>query len=660
MKHSNDPFWVLKFYSMIHFVIMHFLDKIMTVFMDKSKQYDFNLSFFLKLLISIPLMLFLTSCGSRTPTGLDQETIKSQSKKDYDELKAGTENIVKEIDLYQAIAIGIKHNRNLRIQMMESALSQGQIDVVKFDMLPQFAASAGYKHLSQFPGSTSLAISDKETGPGELGTDPSYTVSSERNQRTGEYGFTWNALDFGLSYVRAGQQADRFLISKELERKAVQNLTREIIYAYWKTISADYLLDQINPLMEKVDSALEDMEYIETLLLSSPMDALLYQKELLDVAQILDTQQRALMDARVELAGLMGLLPDEKYVLVHTAQPLTELRMDLKRQEETALFSRPELLEVAYQERVNAGEARARMLSLFPSLRFDANWTYDSNKYLYNKGNFEYGALLGVNLLNVFQSVNNSEINELNEKIIKEQRLALSMTILSQVHIANINYAQTLREYSNARQYLEVSQRINDLISNAQKISRFGELEVIREEASLLVAKLRNDIAFAEMQYSLGSLYSSVGMNFVPNNALEMNEKDLAKAIESNLNRWTKKYTALVVEPLNEQKPALKQLKSSDNLVAYSSLSGGGFIFQFSNETFYLEGKGRKRYHAELADGNPLPSWLALLPSTNSFVGIPIESFGSLDIRLTASNDVVSVDDVFTLTWDLTKEDLSL
>ena len=617
-------------------------------------------TFYLKLLIPFCLLLFLISCGSRTPTGLDQETIKSQSKKDYDELKAGTENIVKEIDLYQAIAIGIKHNRNLRIQMMESALSQGQIDVVKFDMLPQFAASAGYKHLSQFPGSTSLAISDRETGPAELGEDPSYTVSSERNQRTGEYGFTWNALDFGLSYVRAGQQADRFLISKELERKAVQNLTREIIYAYWKTISADYLLDQINPLMEKVDSALEDMEYIETLLLSSPMDALLYQKELLDVAQILDSQQRALMDARVELAGLMGLLPDEKYVLVHTAQPLTELRMDLKRQEETALFSRPELLEVAYQERVNAKEARARMLSLFPSLRFDANWTYDSNKYLYNKNNFEYGALLGVNLLNVFQSFNNSEINELNEKIIKEQRLALSMTILSQVHIANINYAQTLREYSNARQYLEVSQRINDLISNAQKISRFGELEVIREEASLLVAKLRNDIAFAEMQYSLGSLYSSVGMNFVPNNALEMNEMDLAKVIESNLNRWTKKYTALVVEPLNEQKPTLKQLKSSDNLVAYSSLSGGGFIFKFSNETFYLEGKGRKRYHAELADGNPLPSWLALLPSTNSFVGIPIESFGSLDIRLTASNDVVSVDDVFTLTWDLTKEDLSL
>ena len=41
-------------------------------------------------------------------------------------------------------------------------------------------------------------------------------------------------------------------------------------------------------------------------------------------------------------------------------------------------------------------------------------------------------------------------------------------------------------------------------------------------------------------------------------------------------------------------------------------------------------------------------------------VGIPVESKGSLDIVLSASNDVVSVDDIFTLSWDLTKEDLEL
>ena len=258
--------------------------------------------------------------------------------------------------------------------------------------------------------------------------------------------------------------------------------------------------------------------------------------------------------------------------------------MSLEEQEEAALFSRPELLEVRYQEKVTAQEARASMLSLLPSLKFNATWSYDSNKYLLNKDNTEYGAVFGANLLNIFQAGNINDVNKINEKLIEEQRLAISMTVLSQVHIANINYAQTLREYSNAKHYLNVAQRINDLISNAQKISRFGELETIREEASLLVAKLRNDIAFAELQYSLGSLYSSIGMNFAPNNALQMDEQELAKKIEENLNRWTKKYEALVMKPISKQNPILKQLKSNDNLVAYSSLSGGGFIFKYSDE----------------------------------------------------------------------------
>ena len=55
-------------------------------------------------------------------------------------------------------------------------------------------------------------------------------------------------------------------------------------------------------------------KYIEELLISSPMDALLYQKELLDVLQILNTQRRALMDSRAQLSKLMGLLPIQEYI----------------------------------------------------------------------------------------------------------------------------------------------------------------------------------------------------------------------------------------------------------------------------------------------------------------------------------------------------------
>ena len=604
------------------------------------------------------LILLVGAC-SQTPEPLIKEQVQLSSQKDYEYLKETSQNAPLEIDLYQAIAIAIKNNRDLRLNLMDSALSQDQIDVVKFDMLPKLSANAGYKVLEQHPASTSAAIVAEPSG-GELkaaeaiADDPSYTVSQDARGRTADIGFTWNALDFGLSYVRAGQQADKYLISKELERKAIHNLTKEVIYAYWKTLSADELLAEINPLMERVNAALDDYEYIEELLISSPMDALLYQKELLDVLQILNTQRRALMDSRAQLSKLLGLLPDQEYILVETDQPLTELDMSLEEQEEAALFSRPELLEVRYQEKVTAQEARASMLSLLPSLKFNATWSYDSNKYLLNKDNTEYGAVFGANLLNIFQAGNINDVNKINEKLIEEQRLAISMTVLSQVHIANINYAQTLREYSNAKHYLNVAQRINDLISNAQKISRFGELELIREEASLLVSRLRNDIAYAEMQYSLGTLYSSVGMNFTPDNLSEISDADLAIALRDNLNQWTKKYNSFVAIPLNDQNPVLVQTaKIAEDNINLSNYNFVDFIFKFDEKSFYLEGSGKTRYSVKMANGDILPSWLIFLPSQYTFVGNPPISTGSLDLTIIASNDITNVSDTFTLNWDV-------
>ena len=603
----------------------------------------------LKYTIFASLILVVAACSNRTPEPLVKEDIQTSAQEDYELLKDSTADVPVEIDLYQAISIAIKNNRELRTQIMDSALTLGQIDVVKFDMLPKLSANAGYKVLEKHPASFSETMGDEDGGINNAAIvedDPTYSVSQQSPSRTTDLGFTWNALDFGLSYVRAGQQADRYLISKELERKAIHNLTKEVIYAYWKTLSADELLQEINPLMDRVNEALDDYEYIEELLISSPMDALLYQKELLDVAQILNTQRRALMDSRAQLANLLGLMPGQDFLLVKTETPLTELDMSLEEQEEAALFSRPELLELRYQKKVTAAEARASMLSLFPSLTFNATWTYDSNKYLLNKDNTEYGALFGVNLLNVFQAGNLKDVADINEQIIEEQRLALSMAVLSQVHIANINYAQSLREYSNAKHYLNVSQRINELISNAQKISRFGELELIRERASLLVAKLRNDIAFAELQYSLGTLYSSVGMNFVPNDLALISDADLAIALKDNLNKWTKKYNSFVITPLNEQNPFLTQTAP----MIYDFVD---YEFLFDEKSFYLEGSGKTRYSAKQSNGDTLPNWLVFLPSQYKFVGNPPQVEGSIDLTVTASNNVVSIDDTFTLSWNL-------
>ena len=116
-------------------------------------------------------------------------------------------------------------------------------------------------------------------------------------------------------------------------------------------------------------------------------------------------------------------------------------------------------------------------------------------------------------------------MNETNTEIIKEQRLALSMTVLSQIHIANIDYRLALEEFETARKYLDVSRKITEQVKNAQKIARFGQLEVIREQASLLVAELRYDIAFTKLQHSIGQIYSSAGIDVTKENVKKLGKR---------------------------------------------------------------------------------------------------------------------------------------
>ena len=102
------------------------------------------------------------------------------------------------------------------------------------------------------------------------------------------------------------------------------------------------------------------------------MDSLLYQKELLDVQRTLQTQQRALINSKNELATLMGILPNQKFTLSNNESYLTNLKMDIQAMEEIALLSRPELMESRYQKRISSKDTRAAMLALIPSLKFKA------------------------------------------------------------------------------------------------------------------------------------------------------------------------------------------------------------------------------------------------------------------------------------------------
>ncbi len=594
----------------------------------------------IKKLFIVFICLALVACA-RSPKVIDAESLSISIAEEIAELEIDAS--LKNIDLHTAIAIAVRNNRDLRISVMESALSQSQRDLQKFDMLPDIALNAGYSEFTELQPSTSQSADNDMGDVNALDGTESYTISRGKGLETRNIEFTWNALDFGLSYIRAGQQADRYLIAKELERKAIQNITRDIIRSYWKAQASENLLEKLNPLLKRVEDALADSQYIEELLISAPMDSLLYQKELLDVQRTLQTQQRALINSKNELATLMGLLPGEKFTLADNDTYLTNINMDIQSMEEIALLSRPELMESRYQKRISSKDTRAAMLALIPSLKFNAAYGYTDNDLLLNQDTTEYGASIGGNLFDIFSIGATRKASKANEELIAERHLAIAMTVLSQVHLSNINYDLAIEEYDTAQRYLDVAQRISKQVQNAQKVSRFGELEVIREEASLLVAELRKDLAFSEMQHSIGQIYASIGKDILPADHQNLSIEDLGNSIKDNLAEWGVTYQAAVNIPLNDQNPQLLIITDPINTKQSSNK------FKISKDTFDITGPGKLRYSVTQEDGSDLPRWLAFLTSDLSIVGNPPEDVSGIKLKISVANALVSAEDRFIL-----------
>ena len=609
-----------------------------------------------KYLLKILLVLsigIVVSCAKRNPEPISSEDFLKSAEDDLakiQEIKEQNDLFNKDlkIDLYTAIALAIENNKDLKVKLLETSLANRKIEDVEFEMLPTMAANAGYTGSDRYKTTSSATVPSNDLA-GSIGS--SYSTSRDRDVNEQDVGFSWNALAFGLSYIRAGQSSDKFLISKELEKKAANNITKDVIRAYWNALSAEKLIKKYDPLLIKVNNALNDSQKIEELLLQKPMDALLYQKELLDIQRALQSQKQSFINAKIELGALMGLLPNEKFVLVQTDQPLNELNMKLKHMEKHALVNRPELIENHYEERISIAETKAGMRSLLPGLNFNAAWTSSSNDYLMNKTNFEYGSSIGANLLNVFRAPKLKEVNEMNTEIIQEQRLALSMAVLSQVHISNIEYQMALEEYETADRYYDVSRKITEQVRNAQKIARFGELELIREEASLLVAELRRDIAFSKVQFSVAQVYTSVGVDVTTRESLQIGTKEFAEIIKKNFKDTGKNFKAIVKKPINKQKPVV----TNDDLNISS--------FEFAKNTFKLDGKGRVQYSAKLSNNAPLPEWITFLPSQRTFL-IDRKNKGNIeeiDLTVSARNINTATEDTFTLVVDpdLRKERLA-
>lgn len=477
------------------------------------------------------LALAISGCAV-TSQPIERSVSEQRAQSDLQAMFADQEPLNGPLTLHEAMARAVKYNLEARLKVMEEAMAQRQVDLATFDMLPRMALSAGYAGRNNVSASSSQSI---ETGTQSL--EPS--TSQDRDRGVADLTMVWNVLDFGVSYVSAKQQGDQRLIVQERRRKVVHTIIQDVRSAYWRAVAADRLLSQIDSLMTRVAEARDNSQRLSEQRIGDPIQALSYQRALIEATRQLEEQRRALSLAKTELATLINLpLGTQVELAPETGYQVPELKVELGTLEQEALASRPELREQDYQARISAAETRKAMLRLLPGLEFSAGGHYDSNSFLVNQSWADYGVKVTWNLFNVLSAPAAIDVAKAGQEVADARRQAMSMAILAQLHVANANFREAQRQFRTSQQLAGLDGQIVEQLRNRYKAQGIGELELIQGELNTLQADLRRDLAYAELRNSYGQLFASVGLDPLPETIAADSVEAIAVALASREAQW--------------------------------------------------------------------------------------------------------------------------
>jgi len=482
------------------------------------------------LLFSSAAGVLLAACTS-APQAISESEATINAAKMRAEISAQQEPTTQSITLYEAMARALKYNLDHRVSMMELDLARADYDLSRYDLLPKVVASGGYYGRNNEPGASSLSLLS-----GRQSLEPS--TSTERDVFTSDLTATWNVLDFGLSKIRSEQLADESMIYEERRRKAVIQIMEDVHRSYWRAVSSERLSNRLSALEGDVRQAFDNSRALYVSRKTAPMPALSYQRELNDIQGQAQRMSRDLKMARMELAALMGVSPDQKFTLqmpTHGNHPV-RITMNYDEMIDIALKQRPEVRESIYAKRIGEKEMKKAVLEALPSIEGFAGLDVNSNDFLFNSNWASYGARASWNLINVF-SVGKRKRKAKARALLEEQRgLAAAMAVMTQVGVSRTRYESLMSEYVTADQGAQVQGDILGQVEALSKASSASRQTLVRERMNAIISEARRDAVHAEMKEAVAHIYTSLGYD--PYGADIRGDEDVATIAASLETLW--------------------------------------------------------------------------------------------------------------------------
>lgn len=472
------------------------------------------------------LAVSLAACATKPKPFLADETSAFASNR-FARRTLDQEAIKGPVSLHEAMARALKYNLDTKVEMAQTALKLKELDLSDYKLLPSIVANSGFTGRDNTQASSSRSV---QTGRPSL--EPS--TSTERQLLAADLMLSWNILDFGLSYIRAQQLGDEALIAAEARRKVANRVIEDVRTAYWRAVSYQRLIARLRGLEGRAIRARKSARTLYNEGQTPPMQALAHERELIEVRREIQKVEGDLLVAKAQLAALMNVDPQTPFTLVDSRSgmglTLTQHPSKLVR---TALENRPEMREIAYRLRINEKETTAALLELLPGAQLYLGGNVDGNRFLLNNNWLSYGAKASWNLMKIIQFPARKQMIDGQGSLLDQRSLALTMAIVTQVHVSRARYEHARRELVTNADYLNVQ---NDILAQfrAQAVTdKTSEQGVIREEMNALLAEVRFDVAHAQLQNAFASVYAAIGLDpFDAQIDLNANIGTIAKSLE--------------------------------------------------------------------------------------------------------------------------------
>lgn len=478
-------------------------------------------------------VLLTTVVGCSTSSNvITSEERAQRARLDIANMFKGQEPITGPITIGEAMARSLSYNLDHRLKQMESAVASGQYNLSRFGMLPKLVAKAGYSERDNDPGARSINL---ETGEESL--PPS--SSAERETETSSLAFSWNVLDFGLSYYSAKQGSDQVKIAEERRRKTIQNISQDVIDAFWKAWMSQSLEPKVNALLAETREALAESRGLAERRVQNSNDSLRNQAAMLSSINTLLEMRERINLSKTRLGALMNVKPgvDFQVAVPPTLDIPQTIQQGTSQLLQLALSNRPELREEDYKKRISELDVKKTFLKIFPDLNFTTGHYRDENTFLVNNSWKNVGRNISWDLFGALNSVSENNLNKAKVQLADVRRQALSMAVMTQVYLSISRYELARSRYSAATELYEVR---SSLAKNSEATgSRESGTRVLEARSAAIASELRRSLAFSSTQTAFARVVNSIGIDSVPMTVDSYNLKSLTAEFDKRWNSIT-------------------------------------------------------------------------------------------------------------------------